>query len=172
MRGRGILNLHEFNKALLGKWWWKIYFDQNGCWSKIIHYNCLNKEPIGLMFHLPPWNKSYFWAGITPIFPSFKLCTSKIVKNRDSTLLWYDNWLQGRAPKNLCPYLFNDCNFTGITIKQFTQDLSSSENFFRTSNHLESLLFLSSIPHCSRNYVDLKIWRMAKPFLFDPFTNF
>lgn len=28
MRYLGILNLHEFNKVLLGKWWWKIYSGQ------------------------------------------------------------------------------------------------------------------------------------------------
>lgn len=60
MREWEILNLHIFNKALLVKWWWKIFSNQKGCWSKIIHFNYLNKGPPGPMFHSPPRNKSYF----------------------------------------------------------------------------------------------------------------
>lgn len=39
------------------------------------------------------------------------------MKNGDSTLLWYDNLLDGRAPKDLWPELFNDCNFPWVLIK-------------------------------------------------------
>lgn len=125
--------------------------DQKGCWSKIIHSNYLYRGTPGPMFHSQSRNKSYFWAGITPILPSFRICTSKIVKNGDSTILWYHNWSEGRAPKYLWPDLFNDCNFPWIMIKQFAQDFPSRKRFFRTTNHLESLSFLSSIPDCSSN---------------------
>ena len=53
MGGWGILNIQEFNKALLGKWWWKIHSEQNSCWLKVIHLNYLNKASLGLLFHTP-----------------------------------------------------------------------------------------------------------------------
>lgn len=109
--GWGILNISEFNKALLEKWWWKIYSGQNGCWSKIIHFNYLNRGPPGPLFHTPPKNKSFFWASIILILPSFRFCTLNILKSNDSTLFWYDNLLEGRAPKGLWLDLFNDCIF-------------------------------------------------------------
>lgn len=112
----GNLNLQVFNKALLCKWWWKIYSDQTSCWSRIIHYNYLNRHRTGPMYHLPPRNKSLFWAGITLILPPFRSCISKTVKNDNSTLLWFDNWLEGRAPKDLCLDLFNDCNLPWVTV--------------------------------------------------------
>lgn len=43
--GWTILNLHEFNKALLGKWWWKITSNPNSCWAKIINANYSIKNP-------------------------------------------------------------------------------------------------------------------------------
>lgn len=151
MGGWEILNLHEFNIALLGKWWWKIYSGQKCWWSKIINFNYLSRGPWGPMFHLPPRNKSFFWAGITLILPSLRAYISMIVKNGDSTLLWFDNWLEGCAPKDLWLDLFNDCNFPWITIKQFVQDSPSHEIFFCTTTFSESLSFWSSIPNCSSN---------------------
>lgn len=109
------------------------------------------------MFHLPPRNKSFFWAGITLILPSLRAYISMIVKNGDSTLLWFDNWLEGCAPKDLWLDLFNDCNFPWITIKQFVQDSPSHEIFFCTTTFSESLSFWSSIPNCSSNQDDMKI---------------
>lgn len=85
-----MLNLHDFDKALLDKWCWKIYSGQTSFWSRIIHYNYLDDGPLGPMHHFPPRNKSFFWEGITLILPSFRSYISKNVKNGKSTLFWYD----------------------------------------------------------------------------------
>lgn len=37
--GWGILDLYNFNQALLGKWWWKFMTDTNWCGSKVIQFN-------------------------------------------------------------------------------------------------------------------------------------
>lgn len=37
--GWGILNLHNFNLALMGKWWWKFYKDHNWCGMKVVQFN-------------------------------------------------------------------------------------------------------------------------------------
>jgi len=34
--GLGIINLWDFNKALLLKWWWKLFDDQKRIWAKLI----------------------------------------------------------------------------------------------------------------------------------------
>lgn len=56
----GILDLKEFNHALLGKWWWKIIANPNSFWAKIINanYNIFNHP--GTLYHSAPRNKSFF----------------------------------------------------------------------------------------------------------------
>lgn len=107
----GIFNIQDFNKALLGKWWWRVISDGNNCWFKIIKFNYLNGGPLEPLFHIPPRSTYFFWAGITPILPSFKFCSLKIVENGASTLFWHDNWLDDRAPKDIWHDLYDDCNF-------------------------------------------------------------
>lgn len=117
MGGWGILNLQTFNKALLGKWWWKIYYGHYYYWSKIIHLNYLNSRPPGPLLSIPPRNKFFFWVGIMPISPSFRVFTSKTVQNSATTLCWYDNWLEGKAPKDLWPDLFSNCTIPWASIR-------------------------------------------------------
>ncbi|KAH7676557.1 hypothetical protein IHE45_07G024900 [Dioscorea alata] len=62
--GIGILNLQEFNKALLGKWWWKLITNPNSYFAKISKFNYLKRNPIRFLYQPPPRNKSYFWVGI------------------------------------------------------------------------------------------------------------
>lgn len=142
MGGRGILNIQTFNKALLAKWWWKIYTGHQGCWSKIIHLNYLIRGPRN-QWGMVPQNKSFFWAGITLIIPSFKICTSKSVRNGATTLFWYHNCLEGRAPKDLWPKLFNDYIVPWVTIRQFKQDISSHGQSFKLPPQLISFPFCS-----------------------------
>jgi len=50
--------------------------------------NYFSRGPQTPMFQTPPRNKSFFWASLSPILPSFRFGTSKNVKNGESTLLW------------------------------------------------------------------------------------
>ncbi|XP_039137399.1 uncharacterized protein LOC120274928 [Dioscorea cayenensis subsp. rotundata] len=81
MGGWGILDLHEFNKALLGKWWWKFITTPNSCWSNIIRANYFNCDSPSILYSQPPRNKSFFWAGINAILPTFRACLIKTVGN-------------------------------------------------------------------------------------------
>lgn len=166
MCGWCILNIQEFNKALPGKLWWKIYSIQNNCWSKIIHFNYLNREPLGPLFHTPSKNKSFFWVGITSIVSPFRSCSSKIVRNSATMLLWYDNWLEGRALKDLWPDLFNDCILPCISIRQFTQDFPSPKMIFRTTSLPKISPLLSSVPNCSSIQDDVKTWTSESNRIF------
>lgn len=103
MGGWEILNLHEFNTALLGKWWWKLFSGKQGCWSKILHANYIPRGSLGPLF-LPSSRKKFlFWAGISSILHPFRLCSSRSIKDGHSTFLWHDkyNWFEGRAPKDI-----------------------------------------------------------------------
>lgn len=60
MGGWGILNIQDFNKALIGKWWWKIITDKNSCWLKVINFNYLNRGSFEPLYDKPPRNKYFF----------------------------------------------------------------------------------------------------------------
>lgn len=63
MGGWGILNLCSSNKALLAKWWQnhrRSTLDKQGCLSKIIHLNYLDRGSLGPLFHSPIRKKYFF----------------------------------------------------------------------------------------------------------------
>lgn len=174
MGGWGILNLHSFNNALLAKWWWKIFTGQQGCWSKIIRLNYLSTGPPGPLFHSPPRNKSFFWAGITPFLPAFRACTAKSVHNGASTFFWFDNWLGSRAPKDIWPDLFDNCLSPWITIRHLLQHTSDPEPLFREVPIVALQPLLQSLPDCSSPLEDESAWTLEKNCSFSvrSFYNF
>ncbi|XP_039120942.1 uncharacterized protein LOC120257548 [Dioscorea cayenensis subsp. rotundata] len=119
MAGWGILNLQTFNIALLSKWWWKLSGNPTGGWAKTIHDNYILKDTNGILFHIPPRNKSFFWAGVTPILHSFRSCISKLIKCGSNTSLWFDRWHDGILLKDRWSDLFNELTDPWITIRQF-----------------------------------------------------
>lgn len=120
MGGWRILNLKEFNKALLGKWLWKLTTNPNSYWSKIVDANYSIKKPPGILFQNPPRIKSFFWAWIYTILASFRTCISKIVRNGVSTSFWFDRWYNSHSPKDPWITFFMDCNYPWLSLKQFT----------------------------------------------------
>lgn len=146
MGGWGILNLQDFNKALLGKWWWRIISNDNSCWLKIINFNYLKGGSPESLFHIPPRNKSLFWARVIPILPPFRFCSSKVVKSETSTLFWHDRLIDGKAPKDVWPYLFKDGIIPWSSLRDFPMN-STSENL----SH--SYLWWNCVPpdSCSRS---------------------
>lgn len=62
--GYGILDLTNFNLALLGKWWWKFYSCSNLVWSEIIAFNYMSKGDLISLLHSTPRKASFFWKGL------------------------------------------------------------------------------------------------------------
>lgn len=115
----GILNLHYFNRALLGKWWWKISSNPSNFWSKNINADYSARNSCWILYQTPRRNVS-FQAGISSILPSSRSCLSKNIGNGATTSLWFDKWFYAwEAPKDLWLLLFNDCNFSWIQSLKF-----------------------------------------------------
>ncbi|KAH7660832.1 Reverse transcriptase zinc-binding domain-containing protein [Dioscorea alata] len=98
--GWGIINLEEFNRAFLGRWWWKISSGGPWCGSAPILHNYYH--------HQPRWNLwrtrsrcCSFWQGLFPSLEVFRACLRSIVGNGNCTLFWLDNWYDDQAPKYL-----------------------------------------------------------------------
>lgn len=90
--GWGILNLTDFNQALLDKWWWKISTHRNFVWSDIVFF--IYKPSRGLIsfFHSIPRTKSFFWSGILKCREVFIANSMASIKDGHDTSFWLDWW--------------------------------------------------------------------------------
>ncbi|XP_039136185.1 uncharacterized protein LOC120273588 [Dioscorea cayenensis subsp. rotundata] len=155
--GWGIINLEDFNCALLGKWWWKVVNDEFWCGSAPIIHNYFQ--------HHSKWNLwlprsrhcSFFWNGLFHSLDAFKACLNSLVENGESTLLWLDNWYNGGAPKFFWRDEFLHSTSPFATVREVIWDLPSDA--MRTDPVLCSTL--SKIQSATREQPDKKTWKLS-----------
>lgn len=102
--GWGILDLDNFNQALLGKWWWKFATNTNWIGSKVILFNY--GGPSWNMFPRQSGRISFFWKGVSRCLPPLRGCISFDINSGKETLFWKDNWLNGWAPRLVWPDIY------------------------------------------------------------------
>lgn len=117
--GSGILNLQTFNNALLGKWWWRIMPDKGWCGKDIIRENYFKGIPTWNLFHKQRGQWSFFWNDILHSLPAFRKNLCLIIHNWAITLFWLDNWVDGCAPADIWPLLFQVSQYKEGTIREF-----------------------------------------------------
>ena len=105
----GVLNLQDFNRALLKNLWWKFCTNQKGCWPKGINFNYLRHGSSWPLHHSPPNKESFLWASIAPLLPIFHTCSSMVIKDGASTSLWFNPWVNALAPKDIWQTHSKDC---------------------------------------------------------------
>lgn len=106
--GWGILDLEDFNLALLGKWWWKISSGIPWCGDKVISFNYYQNSPTWNLYFHPPRRKSFFWNGLSNCISAFRACLTPCIFDGTATLFWFDRWINGCAPMHLWPVQFRD----------------------------------------------------------------
>ncbi|XP_039126955.1 uncharacterized protein LOC120263117 [Dioscorea cayenensis subsp. rotundata] len=99
--GWGILELHNFNSALLGIWWWKFLSDPTWCGANVVKFN-YGLESWNL-FPRPAGRISFFWKGVMSCLPSLRGCILQSVNSGTTTLFWKDRWVDGQAPMYIWP---------------------------------------------------------------------
>jgi hypothetical protein len=113
MRGLGLLNTRKMNIALLLKWVWKLYNEDDTIWSKIIKAKYPDASDL---FTGSGHGGSHFWKSIHKIKHYFKLGAKHAVGDGRRTRFWSDWWL-GREPlKDSFPYLFSVCEDTNQSV--------------------------------------------------------
>lgn len=101
-----MLNLNVSNIALLDKWWWETLKNPTWCATKIIQHNYFKNSPLWNLHSRHHRRGSFFWLGIQSSLATFRRCIHITINNGMYTLFWLDNWLLGKAPKNLWPQEF------------------------------------------------------------------
>ncbi|XP_039140399.1 uncharacterized protein LOC120277606 [Dioscorea cayenensis subsp. rotundata] len=114
--GWGILDLNNFNKALLGKWWWKYANDPDGEGTEVIHFNYGSVS--WDMFPRTSGRMSFFWKGVLKILPVLRCCVTSTINSGSETFFWKDRWLNGRAPMNVWPELYCESKWRDATFEE------------------------------------------------------
>lgn len=106
MGGLGIQNLKLMNKALLCKWWWKI-FSTEGLWQEVLISKYGKNK--GLAEIKLRQGDSQFWSELMKHRDYFlSLCKFEIGTG-ENVRFWEDWWIQNKPLKDNFPRLYNLC---------------------------------------------------------------
>jgi mannosylglycoprotein endo-beta-mannosidase len=114
--GLGVLNTKLMNIALMAKWIWRIYSDENSdlLWLRLLRAKYRTSE----IFSYTPNSCSPFWRNIHKVKEHFRLGVRFCPGKNSSTSFWKDVWI-GEVP--LCskfPSLFAKSSDSDLTIVQ------------------------------------------------------
>ncbi|XP_057443259.1 uncharacterized protein LOC130735191 [Lotus japonicus] len=101
--GLGVRDWGLFNKALLGKWRWRLLKDKDNLWSKVLHAKYKNTVPVDASSWWKDLNLMCFDEGLGGWMED-GLC-QKIGEGND-TKFWHDNWLGSRPLRDIYVRLY------------------------------------------------------------------
>ncbi|KAK1361779.1 hypothetical protein POM88_046253 [Heracleum sosnowskyi] len=124
--GLGISSLHEKNKALLGKWWYKWTADRHAFWNKFIQakYDCKmvddlgaalrNKNVSSTMLGISTINNEEGFSGALNV-NAFRW----IIKDGTVALFWEDRWLESGDLYLSFSRLFSLSKMHNVSVRSF-----------------------------------------------------
>jgi hypothetical protein len=113
--GLGILNTKKMNVALLLKWIWRLYHEEDAMWVQILRA----KYPEASDFFAGNGQGgSQFWKSLHKIKHIFKLGARHTVVDGRRTLFWLDNWHHLGVLKDAFPALFAICDNESVSVAQ------------------------------------------------------
>jgi hypothetical protein len=133
--GLGIINSKKMNIALMLKWVWKLFQQDNPIWAQILRTKYTSVDNI---FAGSGQGGSQFWRSIHKIKHLFKLGAAYKVRDGQRTLFWLDTWHGDRALKDQFPRLFSCALNPGCSVSQVCG--GSTQMGFRRTLDVEALL--------------------------------
>jgi hypothetical protein len=135
--GLGVLNSRFLNIALMTKWIWRLYNEDEGqcLWLKLLRAKYPGATNI---FSSSPSGGSPFWHQLHKIKHFFKLGAKFILGNGQNILFWTD-WWSGESP--LCERfhtLFDICSYPAMTVATASRGTTWHIPFRRTFGPLET----------------------------------
>nr|XP_051208064.1 uncharacterized protein LOC127323999 [Lolium perenne] len=127
--GLGLLNTKNMNLALLLKWIWRLYQDEDTIWTRIIRAKYVDASDLFSGFG---HGGSPFWKSLHKIKHLFKVGAKHEVRNGIRTNFWKDWWI-GRGPiMDSFPMLFAICDNQDISVAEALQHHSLQVRFRRS----------------------------------------
>jgi hypothetical protein len=126
--GLGLLNTKKMNLALLLKWIWRLYQDEDKIWARIMHAKYLDASDLSSG---SGHGGSPFWKSLHKIKHLFKVGAKHEVRNGRRTSFWKDWWI-GRGPIMESPLLFAICDNQDISVAEALRHNSLQVRFRRS----------------------------------------
>ena len=102
--GLGIHDLEIKNKALLGKWLYKLLTEE-GVWQILLRRKYIGSKALSQLYWKP--GDSHFWAGLMHTKNSFFRYGTFLIKDGSEIRFWEDTWLGNIPLRDQYPALYN-----------------------------------------------------------------
>jgi len=90
--GLGVINLRDFNRALLLKWWQRLFLEPGWKWASLISHNYGPRSGWWSGMPANSASSSSFWKGMLSVKDIFFQATAKEIRNGRTTQFWRDKW--------------------------------------------------------------------------------
>ena len=122
--GLGIRPLREMNRALLGKWLWRLGNESEGLWRDMMLAKYGGSRD-GWDFHYASYRSSNIWKGITSVQEDFKRNLKYRVGSGEKVRFWLDNWFGNRPLAAQFPDLTKYAMDKEATVSSYLETIGS-----------------------------------------------
>ena len=111
--GLGVHDLEVKNRALLGKWLFKL-LSEDGIWQTLIRRKYVGEKAVSQVVWKP--GDSHFCAGLMATKKYFFPNASFSIKNGSEIRFWKDRWLGQTTIREQYPALYDVVRYKGYTL--------------------------------------------------------
>ena len=127
--GLGVHDLEVKNRALLGKWLFKL-LSEEGIWQTLVRRKYVGEKAVSQVVWKP--GDSHFWAGLMATKKYFFPHASFSIKNGSEIRFWEDRWLGQTTLREQYPALYNVVRYKGDTLAKVMGTSPPNVSFRRT----------------------------------------
>ena len=127
--GLGIHDLEIKNRALLGKWLFKL-LSEEGLWQTLLRRKYVGSKAVSQVVWKP--GDSHFWAGLMATKKFFFPHGSFAIKNGSETRFWEDQWLGQTTLREQYPALYDIVRYKGDTLAKVMGSSPPNVSFRRS----------------------------------------
>jgi hypothetical protein len=127
--GLGIQDLQVKNRALLGKWLYKLLTEE-GIWQTLLKRKYIGSKALSQVIWRP--GDSHFWAGLMETKKFFFPYGSFSIKDGSEIRFWEDKWLGNTTLREQYPALYNIVRHKGDTIAKVLENFPPNVEFRRS----------------------------------------
>ena len=104
--GLGIINLRDFNRAILVKWWWKLFDELGSKWVSLLSHSYRSSTGWLSDKNINEGFASLFWKGLRSVKDIFFSGVAMTVNDGRGTRFWVDRWCSKVPLEKLFPQLY------------------------------------------------------------------
>ena len=127
--GLGVHDLDVKNKALLGKWIFKLLTEE-GVWQTLLRRKYVSSQALSQIYWKP--GDTHFWAGLMATKKYFFPFGSFLIKDGSQIRFWEDKWLGNTTLHEQYPALYNILRHKIDTLAKVMESFPPNVSFRRS----------------------------------------